>query len=349
MADIVKKVNWLIGKVRGLEKSSSMTEAPSDNKTYGRKNKTWAEVTGGGGVPSVPEQGGVVWKAATSYLVGDVVSYLGQLYVAKINNSGSQPDNHQNEWEHAGERGGIAYDMTKTYQAQDVVSYNGNLIVSQQVNPPSTTPAANKWKRVTHDTGIAWNSVFTYKKGDMVSSSGVIYVSIADSNINYPPLTSPSQWNTALLSDGSVKMSAAYTPSDDRDIATVHFVKNLFTYDYIKLPNQLVVAGVAWEDAMVLTTPSRVPGVYEIKWELLFTMNTVSKSAKFRYSIDDGATWSILTREIKDKTNENTIDIWFPHLISSAQEFKIKVQVAKEVAGSVMKCKYGSIVVKRVK
>ena len=130
-----------------------------------------------------------------------------------------------------------------------------------------------------------------------------------------------------------------------KEIVTTGFL----TYDYIKLPSELVVAGTTWEDAMVLTTPSRVPGVYEIKWELLFTMNTVSKSAKFRYSIDDGATWSVLTREIKDKTNENTIDIWFPNPITTAQVFKIKVQVSKEDAGSVMKCKYGSIVVKRVK
>ena len=51
-------------------------------------------------------------------------------------------------------------------------------------------------------------------------------------------------------------------------------------------------------------------------------MNTVSKSAKFRYSIDNGATWAVLTREVKDKTNENTIQIWFPYEITAAQEFK---------------------------
>ena len=120
-------------------------------------------------------------------------------------------------------------------------------------------------------------------------------------------------------------------------------------YEYVKIPNQITVAGTAWEDALILNTPLKPIGLYELKWEILFTMNTVSRSAKFRYSIDDGANWAVLSKEVKDKTNEETISIWFPYELAAAQEFKLKVQVAKEDAGSVMKCKFGSLVVERKK
>ena len=121
------------------------------------------------------------------------------------------------------------------------------------------------------------------------------------------------------------------------------------TYDFVQLTNNLVVNDANWEDAMVLTTPIRQPGIYEYKWEILFTMNVVNASAKFRYSIDDGATWATLSKEVKDKTNEETINIWFPYELTTAQVVKLRVQVAKENAGNEMVCKYGSLVCQRVK
>jgi len=121
------------------------------------------------------------------------------------------------------------------------------------------------------------------------------------------------------------------------------------TYDFVQVVGPLVVNDDTWEDAMVLTTPIRQPGIYEYKWEILFTMNVQNASAKFRYSIDDGATWAVLSKEVKDKTNEETINIWFPYELTTAQVVKLRVQVSKENASNEMICKYGSLVVQRVK
>ena len=124
---------------------------------------------------------------------------------------------------------------------------------------------------------------------------------------------------------------------------------NFYTYDFTKIAGPLSVHDDTWQDMLILDTPVRPPGVYELKWEILFTTNAIDKTAKFRYSIDDGANWAVLTRMINTVGTEGSIDIWFPYEVSTAQEIKLKVQVAKGDISMDFTCVFGSIVAKRVK
>jgi len=122
-----------------------------------------------------------------------------------------------------------------------------------------------------------------------------------------------------------------------------------YTYDFAKLQGPKPVHDETWQDMLVLNTPERVPGVYELKWEILFTTNAVDKSAKFRYSIDDGANWAVLTRRVLTVGTEGSIDMWFPYEITTKRNINLKVQVAKGDISMDFTCLFGSIVAKRVK
>ena len=84
-------------------------------------------------------------------------------------------------------------------------------------------------------------------------------------------------------------------------------------------------------------------------WEALFTISTASRSAKFRYSIDGGTTWEELEHEVKDATNDESINLFFPYEVVADGELKLKVQVAKESSGSTMEVKYASAIIERKK
>ena len=121
------------------------------------------------------------------------------------------------------------------------------------------------------------------------------------------------------------------------------------TYDFVSLAADLVVAGTAWEELLSLVTPVRLAGVYEYKFDVLFNIDTASRSAKFRYSIDNKVTWVEIEHESKDATNHEIINVFFPYPVATAKVLTIHLEVAKENAGSVLTCQYGSLAIDRKK
>ncbi len=102
---------------------NGQTAANGDELIY--DGATWTVRPG----PSIPaEHGGILWTSANSYKQGDLVSFNHDIYVAKADNSGNQPDTSNVEWEKYGghpEIGGKSWVTLTDYTIGDVIVDGG--------------------------------------------------------------------------------------------------------------------------------------------------------------------------------------------------------------------------------
>jgi hypothetical protein len=144
------------------------------------------------------------WDVATQYLLADVVSYGGKVYIALQDTIGDNPVTSGSDW--AVLVDGIQYEgewsSATSYQKGDVVKYGGNIYIANanSINSVPTTPSVT-WEILVY--GVEWkgayNDATAYKVNDIVSYGGKSYICILASTGN-EPAASPSNW--AIFSSG---------------------------------------------------------------------------------------------------------------------------------------------------
>ncbi len=85
-----------------------------------------------------------------------------------------------------------------------------------------------------------------------------------------------------------------------------------------------------WTDILTLTTPDREAGKYGAVFSLQFTLNSISQSFLYRFSLDGGATYGpIYQKEVKDRSNTEIIEV-VDVLQHSGGPISLRVQVTRE-------------------
>lgn len=144
-----------------------------------------------------------VWSSATQYLISDLVSYGGKIYIALRDTEGDNPVTETADWSVFVD--GIQYEGSwssgTSYQKGDVVKYGGNIWIAINNNSASTPTTANaNWEILVY--GVEWKGAYSsgtaYKVNDIVSYGGKAYINIVASTGVVP--TNTTNW--ALFSQG---------------------------------------------------------------------------------------------------------------------------------------------------
>ena len=143
-----------------------------------------------------------IWSSATQYLISDLVSFGGKIYIALRDTLDDNPVTATSDW--AVFVDGIQYEGTwsvsTAYQKGDVVKYGGNIWIAT-ANSTGTTPVAGaSWDILVY--GVEWKGAYAsgtaYKVNDIVSYGGKAYINILASTGVVP--TNVTNW--ALFSQG---------------------------------------------------------------------------------------------------------------------------------------------------
>ena len=125
------------------------------------------------------------WTSTTYYQIGDVITYGGYEFRAKINNKDVKPSAQDSAtWEQVSEnfnlRGDYAYDSSTTYRVGDLVRHNGNLYTAILDNENIEPPSAPHWKVVVPGTFWTgqWNQNQEYKLDDLATYGSDTYICI---------------------------------------------------------------------------------------------------------------------------------------------------------------------------
>jgi hypothetical protein len=143
-----------------------------------------------------------IWATGTDYLISDLVSYGGKIYIALRDTVGDNPVTATSDWSVFVD--GIQYEGTwsssTAYQKGDVVKYGGNIWIAV-TNSTNVTPVTGaSWEILVY--GVEWKGAYAsgtaYKVNDIVSYGGKAYINILASTGVVP--TNTTNW--ALFSQG---------------------------------------------------------------------------------------------------------------------------------------------------
>lgn len=161
------------------------------------------------------------WSSSAQYQVGDVVTYGGYTYVAKVDNLNKIPSSNTAEWDvvTTGYNNTGDYNSSTAYKVGDVVRHGGYTYVCKTdndgtANPTTTTgnttstntaywDLLNTGLRYRSDTNNGdWVTGVLYLLGDIVTNGSSSYVCIQEhtSSVSLPPQTTSTHWD--LLSAG---------------------------------------------------------------------------------------------------------------------------------------------------
>jgi len=145
-----------------------------------------------------------IWATGTQYLISDLVSYGGKIYIALRDTIGDNPVTETSDWSVFVD--GIQYEGSwasgTSYQKGDVVKYGGNIYIASQ-NSIAQTPntSSSFWDILVY--GVEWKGAYNdstaYKINDIVSYGGKSYICILAATGN-EPAANPSNW--AIFSSG---------------------------------------------------------------------------------------------------------------------------------------------------
>jgi hypothetical protein len=144
-----------------------------------------------------------IWATGTDYLISDLVSYGGKIYIALRDTVGDNPVTSTSDWSVFVD--GIQYEGTwasgTSYQKGDVVKYGGNIWIAASNNSASAPTTGNSnWEILVY--GVEWKGAYAsgtaYKVNDIVSYGGKAYINILASTGTVP--TNATNW--ALFSQG---------------------------------------------------------------------------------------------------------------------------------------------------
>jgi hypothetical protein len=107
---------------------------------------------------------------------------------------------------------------------------------------------------------------------------------------------------------------------------------DLLTFDQSEVENvQITTTDPDWTDLIDLVTPERDTGIYALGFSLQFSLNSVSQSFIYQFSIDDGATWGpIYQKEVKDRSNIEVIEVFNTIELTTPQILALKCRVTRE-------------------
>jgi hypothetical protein len=144
-----------------------------------------------------------IWATGTDYLISDLVSYGGKIYIALRDTVGDNPVTSTSDWSVFVD--GIQYEGSwasgTSYQKGDVVKYGGNIWIAVNNSSASTPTTGNaNWDILVY--GVEWKGAYAsgtaYKINDIVSYGGKAYINILASTGTVP--TNTTNW--ALFSQG---------------------------------------------------------------------------------------------------------------------------------------------------
>ncbi len=144
--------------------------------------------------PPVSFQG--TWNNATTYALGDAVSYNGSSYISLVNsNINHQPDTALVQWSLLAQQGATGpAGPTGTTGSQGIQGIQGLIGPAGPTGATGATGAAGPQGPPVSFQGT-WNNATTYAMGDAVSYNGSSYISLVNSNTNNQPDTAVVQWS----------------------------------------------------------------------------------------------------------------------------------------------------------
>lgn len=141
----------------------------------------------------------------------------------------------------------------------------------------------------------------------------------------------PDDWDVVAQSEGT---SGSYDPNP------------LLTYDLVKVTGY-TTSVEAYTRIAQLLTPNRVAGTYEFTMSWVWSIDTVTNSAFFRYMINNNGTWYTMRQETKDLTDVHYRLYGFP-LILTEKVFQLDFEAAVENAGDVLTIDFCDLAIARV-
>ena len=144
-----------------------------------------------------------IWSTETQYLISDLVSFGGKIYIALRDTLADNPVTSTSDWSVFVD--GIQYEgswsSSTSYQKGDVVKYGGNIWIAATNSLNQTPgPSVAAWELLVY--GVEWKGAYAsgtaYKVNDIVSYGGKAYINISASTGTVP--TNTTNW--ALFSQG---------------------------------------------------------------------------------------------------------------------------------------------------
>lgn len=122
------------------------------------------------------------------------------------------------------------------------------------------------------------------------------------------------------------------------DIATntsdIVALQGLQTYDY-QTGSNITVTNDVYENVLTLTTPVRDAGTYELRMSQLYSLNSTTTSAYFRFRIN-GGTYVEVRKEPKDNTDLIPMSYFKVLTHAGGSAITIEIEARKEVAGDIL-------------
>ena len=171
------------------------------------------------------------WNVSTRYLIGDVVRYGGQLYVANQGHTsnasatllagGLEADQSKWDYLHKGIEYKTDWSATTRYKINDVVKWGSSLWICTTFHVSTTTLTADQANWTVFLPGLqfedSWSSATNYQIGDFVTYGGYAYVAKTN-NLNKNPNTfEGTDWDlfiTGFNLVGDYNNATAYKTGD---------------------------------------------------------------------------------------------------------------------------------------
>ncbi len=159
------------------------------------------------------------WSTSTVYQKGDVVTYGGYSYVAKIEHSAQTPNTTGADtyWEllNPGFNALGTYANGTAYKTGDVIAYGGNSYVAKVNNtsqyPANTNGTTNTtyWQLLNEGMNYraAYDASATYNIGDVVRLTSTSYIAIQDRINNVSPDSDAAKWQVVAQGDTGAVLS----------------------------------------------------------------------------------------------------------------------------------------------
>jgi hypothetical protein len=197
-----------------------------------------------------------IWSSATQYLISDLVSFGGKIYIALRDTIDDNPVTATSDWSVFVD--GIQYEGSwasgTSYQKGDVVKYGGNIWIAVNNNAASAPTTSNaNWDILVY--GVEWKGAYAsgtaYKVNDIVSYGGKAYINILASTGVVP--TNVTNW--ALFSqgfqfEGTWSSSANYQAGDVVNYGGLVYVAiadSLNSAPTDTLYWAVLIEGISWE------------------------------------------------------------------------------------------------------
>ena len=162
--------------------------------------------------------------------------------------------------------------------------------------------------------------------------------------------------NPHQVDSGDIGLDQVDNTSDlDKPISTatqtaLDSKQGIFSYDYqkegITSGGAITIVDDTYQTICELITPSRPAGTYELLASMVWTYDTASRSAFYRWSADGGSTWKELSTEASDKTNTENFSYSFPKELPEGVVHMV-LQARKENAADEMIVDHANLVVER--